>query len=275
MRSLVVAAGGGGDAIAGAALSGALGTSEPPVVMTYSWDRLMIDPRPGPRTAADFVGLLELGPGVAEVVATTKPVPPAGSSLPRLAEDLPARLVLLDPSAGAAGMAAQVRAVAARFRLDHVTIVDVGGDVLTDGSDPGLRSPLADQLALAACVRTGIPVRLVVVGCGLDGEIPADVVVDRLDRLGAQRLPPLGRAAVERVRHVFTWHPSEASGLLAAAAYGHRGVVEVRDAGTTSSWPTTPPTSSWSTVRRRRRRHPRRCCVGPRRSTRPFGSSRT
>ena len=30
---------------------------------------------------------------------------------------------------------------------------------------------------------------------------------------------------------MFTWHPSEASGLLAAAANGSRGRVEVRDAG--------------------------------------------
>ena len=30
---------------------------------------------------------------------------------------------------------------------------------------------------------------------------------------------------------MFTWHPSEASGLLAAAAHGSRGRVEVRDAG--------------------------------------------
>ena len=33
------------------------------------------------------------------------------------------------------------------------------------------------------------------------------------------------------MREVFTWHPSEASGLLAAAATGSCGRVEVRDAG--------------------------------------------
>jgi hypothetical protein len=48
----------------------------------------------------------------------------------------------------------------------------------------------------------------------------------------------IGAGEVERVqqRHrivgeVFTWHPSEASELLAAAAHGSRGRVEVRDAG--------------------------------------------
>jgi hypothetical protein len=39
--------------------------------MTYSWDRLMIDPLPGPRTTADFASLRHLAPGVVEIVAGT------------------------------------------------------------------------------------------------------------------------------------------------------------------------------------------------------------
>lgn len=231
MRPLVVAAGGGGDAIAGVALAGSLGLAEPQVVMTFSWDRLMIDPLPGPRRVDDFTGLHRPAPHVVEIVGTTAPVPPAGSSLPRLAAELPARLVLLDPSGGAGDLTEQIGSTAAFFGLDSIALVDVGGDVLTDGRDAGLRSPLADQLALAACVRTGIPTMLLVTGAGLDGELPVDVVADRLARLHARRLPPLDQQAVERVRPVFTWHPSEASGLLTAAATGLRGIVEVRDAG--------------------------------------------
>ena len=50
-------------------------------------------------------------------------------------------------------MATQLLATAELFEADTLTLVDLGGDVLTDGKDPGLRSPLADQLALAACLR--------------------------------------------------------------------------------------------------------------------------
>lgn len=231
MPTLIVAAGGGGDAITGAALAGPLGTSGPAVVMTYSWDRLMVDPLPGPRTAADFHGLNELAPGVVEIVATTRPIPPAGSSLPRLAAELPARLVLLDPTHGTAGLSDQIRATAAYFHLDDIALIDVGGDAITTGSDPGLRSPLADQLALAACVRAGIPARLLIAGSGLDGELDEDVITERLAQLDADALPSLTPADIDQVRHVFHWHPSEASGLLAAAANGRRGLVEVRDAG--------------------------------------------
>jgi len=229
--TVVIAAGGGGDAITGSALAGPLGLAEPPVVLTYSWDRLMIDPVPGPRTADDFAGLRQLAPNVLEVLPSTKPVDPAGSSLPGLATDLPARVLLLDPGGGAVQLAEQISAAAAYFHADRTVVIDVGGDALTDGTDPNLRSPLADQLALAACVRTGLPGQLIIAAPGIDGELPRATIVARLDHLGADRLPDLTDADLASVRGVFDWHPSEASGLLAAAAAGRRGWVEVRDAG--------------------------------------------
>lgn len=128
MGTLVVAAGGGGDAITGSALAGRLGLIEPPVVMTYSWDRLMIDPLPGPRTADDFINLRQLGPDILEILPSTKPVGQAGSSLPRLAADLPSRVLLLDPAGGAVRMAAQISAAAAYFYADDIALIDVGGD---------------------------------------------------------------------------------------------------------------------------------------------------
>lgn len=231
MPGLLIAAGGGGDAITASVLGHVLGLDERPVVMTYSWDRLMIDPLPGPRGAADFTGLGPLAQDVLQVLATTSPRPPAGSSLPRLAAVLPARLVLLDPVAGTAGLATQILAAADHLGSTDVTVVDVGGDVLTDGSDAGLRSPLADQLVLAACAATGLPARLVVAAAGIDGEVPAAIVLERLRAAGAERLPDLIAEDLSAVRDVFSWHPSEASGLLAAATLGLRGRVEVRDAG--------------------------------------------
>ena len=231
VRTLIVAAGGGGDAITGTALARQLGLTDAPIVLTYSWDRLLIDPRPGPRNAADFTGLRALVPGLLQVTRSTTPVPPTGSSLPRLAADLPARVLLLDPARGATGLAEQIDAAATHFAAEDIALVDVGGDAITTGDDPGLRSPLADQLALAACVRTAIPTQLAIAGAGLDGEIPTHVVVERLAQLDAKHLPDLTPADIAPVRHVFDWHPSEASGLLAAAAAGRRGRVEVRDAG--------------------------------------------
>jgi hypothetical protein len=128
-------------------------------------------------------------------------------------------------------MAEQIAAVAELFEADNLVIVDVGGDALTTGDDPGLRSPLADQLAIAACMRTELRARLIVAAPGVDGEIDADTLRRRLKDLHSQRLPTLTADDLDPIRRVFQWHPSEASGLLLAAADGHRGYVQVRDAG--------------------------------------------
>lgn len=229
--TLFVAAGGGGDAITAAALGPALGLADEPLILTYAWDRLIIDPLPGPRSAADFTGLRELAPDVLEILLTTEPIPPAGSTLPRLAAELPARLLLLDPTDGAVGMARQIAAAAEHFDAEAIALVDVGGDALTTGTDEGLRSPLADLLALAACSLVELPAQLLVPAPGIDGELPEAVVLDRIEHLGGDRPVVLDAEAFKAIRDVFTWHPSEASGLLAVAAEGTRGRVEVRDAG--------------------------------------------
>ncbi len=192
----------------------------------------MVDPLPGPRSAEDFIGLQELVPFVHQVTGETTMRPPAGSSLPRLARELPARIVLLDPTDGAEGMAQQIAAAAQLVGAGRIMAVDVGGDALTDGTEPGLRSPLADQLALAACLRTHLPTTLLVVAAGLDGELSER---DPHCSLREVRQPfSFGSVAAEDVAgvdSVLRWHPTEASGLLAAAALGLRGKVEVRDAG--------------------------------------------
>ncbi len=128
-------------------------------------------------------------------------------------------------------MARQIRAACEHFAAGHLYILDVGGDILTTGSDPGLRSPLADQLALAAAAGSGVPSSVLLAGAGLDGEIEASVLEERISQLDGHVLAPLGQADVAPTRSVFRWHPSEASGIFSAAAAGLRGRVQVRDAG--------------------------------------------
>src|SRR6266516_145515 len=135
----MVAAGGGGDAIAAAVLGSAVPGTEPVGIATLAWDRLIVDPLPGPRSAEDFTGLDERD-GYHLVTPATQPVPPAGSTLPRLAGELPLPLVLLDPSAGAIGLRHQLAAAADDLGADTLRLVDVGGDILGHPGDAGLRS---------------------------------------------------------------------------------------------------------------------------------------
>jgi hypothetical protein len=72
-------------------------------------------------------------------------------------------------------------------------------------------------------------VRVLVVGPGVDGELPESTV---LDRLGQESSPlTLGPLDVDPFLRLLEWHPSEATALVAAAARGVRGQVEIRDAG--------------------------------------------
>src|SRR4051794_8268878 len=148
---LLIAAGGGGDAIAAAILHHALDdTGGRSAIATYSWDRLLIDPIPGPRDPSSFTGLEPVGSLNYRITADTTPIPPAGSTLPRLAAELDADLSLLDPRCGAQGLADQLSELRDQLGVDNITIVDVGGDILAHGDEPTLRSPLADSLVLAA-----------------------------------------------------------------------------------------------------------------------------
>lgn len=228
MTRLIVAAGGGGDAVAAAMLHAALyGDEDQAVVLTYAWDRLLIDPLPGPRRPADFTGLKRLTPFTWAVPAQARPIAPADSTLPRLAAELPHTYALLDPYRGAEGLTHQLEDLVNHLQPESIDLLDVGGDVLARGDEPTLKSPLADALSLAACCQVNAPVRLLVAGPGLDGELlPGDLA----DTLGTV-VHTFTARDVEAISSVMEWHPSEATGLLAAAAKGVRGTCEIRDAG--------------------------------------------
>ncbi|WP_406428103.1 DUF1152 domain-containing protein [Streptomyces sp. NBC_01589] len=228
MTRLIVAAGGGGDAVAAAMLDAALyDGGDQTVILTYAWDRLLIDPVPGPRGADDFTGLEPLTPAVWKVPAEARPIAPAGSTLPRLAAELPYTFALIDPRHGAEGVTHQVEDLITRLKPTSIDLLDVGGDVLARGDEPTLKSPLADSLTLAACGQVNAPIRLLVAGPGLDGELSHD---DLRSMLGPV-VHTFTARDVEPISRVLEWHPSEATGMLAATARGVRGTCEIRDAG--------------------------------------------
>lgn len=227
MTRLIVAAGGGGDAVAAAMLAAAVYGTDEAVILTYAWDRLLIDPVPGPRGADSFTGLVPLTPSVLVVPADARPIPPAGSTLPRLATELPYAFALIDPHHGAEGITRQLEELVGRLEPTSIDVLDVGGDILARGDESTLKSPLADALTLAACCQVNAPIRLLIAGPGLDGELPLDDLRGLLGRL----VHTLTAKDIEPVGSVLEWHPSEATGMLAATACGVRGMCEVRDAG--------------------------------------------
>jgi hypothetical protein len=111
----------------------------------------------------------------------------------------------------------------------------VGGDVLGDGSEPGLASPLCDAVMLAAGVqlqRQGHAVVAAVFGPACDGELTIDEVFDRLARLAAAGgllgIEGMTSAVADELDRACTEIPTEASAQAVRCARGELGTASIR-----------------------------------------------
>jgi hypothetical protein len=155
-----------------------------------------------------------------------------------VAELLGEPTVLVDGTRGPRTIADGVQAAVAELGCDLVVFLDVGGDVLAHGDEPGLGSPLCDAILLAAAVhlqRGGtVPVLAAVFGIGCDGELTPDEVrarFDELDAAGGLGRPPLAMddEVAARIEEAVRVVPTEASAVAVRAYRGERGPVEIRD----------------------------------------------
>jgi hypothetical protein len=239
-RPLCLGIGGGGDVV------GALATAEHcrlafgarPVLGGVSWERRPIDPEPGPRRAEEIENARPLGPAVLAARADTR-VRSSGVRFAeaRMAELLGEETVLVDANRGPAAIAAGLADAIAALGCDLIVFVDVGGDVLAHGDEPGLGSPLCDAVLLAAAVwladRPGPAVLGGVFGIGCDGELTPDEVLARLAQLeragGLLGRLPIDEAVASRLDQAVAAVPTEASALALQAFRGASGPVAIRD----------------------------------------------
>jgi hypothetical protein len=231
-RALYVAAGGGGDAIGALLVAAVQNSDDRPAVLTWSWDRLVVNPLPGPREPSRFRHLVPYGRHNWRLTAALEEVWPGTSPLPRLIQTLPATLFLLDPRYGVAGVRRQVAELVTMLQVDRVVVVDVGGDVLAVGTEPELRSPLGDAMVLAACAELPVSASVIVTGPGLDGELSEAYVLNALAELDASVAGRVSADVATAYAGTFEWHPSETTGLLCATAAGIRGIARIRPTGT-------------------------------------------
>jgi hypothetical protein len=230
--------GGGGDVV------GALASAEfnrlydggAPIVGGLAWERRPIDPVPGPRSVDEIADGDEIAPGVLLAGPDTRVADRAvyfGESRMSAFLGEPTLLVTIDD--GPAAIATGLAAARERLGADLVMFIDVGGDVLARGDEPGLRSPLCDAVMLAAAVHlaaAGVPVLLGVFGIGCDAELTNQEVLDRVALVaaagGLAGVRGLTEPVAARLEAAMEHVQTEASAQAVRAFRGVSGTVTIR-----------------------------------------------
>ncbi|MFN8114162.1 MAG: DUF1152 domain-containing protein [Solirubrobacterales bacterium] len=235
--ALVLGIGGGGDVVGSLAIAREIERTGRRVELGgVAWERFSVDPyHAGPRPLEHLSGVERLGDAAALTGGDGRT--PEGVRLAEagVAAHLGRPTALVDVNDGPTAVAGGIESLADRLECDLVVLLDVGGDVLATGAEPGLSSPLCDALLLAAAEH--LPDRIDVVGCafgaGCDGELTVAEVLDRVAALAREEawsgtLSPAADAAREVVA-VAGSVPTEASLLAARCALGETGPVPIRD----------------------------------------------
>ena len=190
---LVLSTGGGGD-VATALLYARIASSENAraVILALPWERYVKDPCPGPIELESFIGVEMLSytalaryECLAERCARV--FTPTVCKAARLSAAA-TPVYILDGWGGEIGIRRGIEEAASIHGCEAILAVDVGGDVLAQGCEENLWSPLGDSLGLAAAVSTGLDTKLLVQGLGADGELSEEEllrIIAGLARRGA------------------------------------------------------------------------------------------
>ena len=217
--------GGGGDVVGALAAAELIG---PSIVGGLTWERRPVDPIPGPRRLDELSGAEPLNDAVA--LAGPDTTGPGGFRFceAHVARATGEQTVLVDPNPGPRALAAALDDAAQQLGCDRIVLLDVGGDVLAHGDEPGLASPLADAVLLATAAFLRTRATGAVFGAGCDGELTPAEVRARLDEVGTTAEDRLTAAQLDRIEAVAAEVPTEASAMALRCARGEIGHVPIR-----------------------------------------------
>jgi hypothetical protein len=235
-RALVIGVGGGGDVVGALSAARFLEFCGLKFILGgLSWERSVVDPVPGPRALHETEGVhaVHRYAWIAQAQSrTTTGVLFAESKMAELrGEDV----LLIDINGGAKGVVEALESAITRFQTDLLVGLDVGGDSLAQGDEPGLRSPLADSVMLAAfaeLAERGHQTVWAVFGYGSDGELTGNEIEMALSKiaaagglLGCWSLTPKIAAELE---DVIKYVPTEASAIPVQCFRGAWGERKIR-----------------------------------------------
>ena len=176
-RIAVIGMGGGGDIVSTIPLCWELERlGAEPIPGGLTWKRVVHDPTHRPRTLEEFLHIRKIAPLIAVCCPDTQTVDNIRHVEADISKAMQGREVLiLDPSGGSRAIAESMREAQSKLSIDAFIGVDVGGDVLCNGHETTLESPLCDQTILHALAEQDA--KVILASMGTDGEIhPADFI---------------------------------------------------------------------------------------------------
>jgi len=236
-HGLIVGVGGGGDVVGALATARFLEFVGPRFTLGgVSWERVVHDPVPGPRKLSEVRNVAVLHPfaWMANRDSQTDTGVFFAESL--MAAAIGQDVLLIDINGGVNGVVDGLETAIEKLDIDLLVGIDVGGDSLAQGTEPGLRSPLADSIMLAAFTeleKRGRRTLWGVFGYGSDGELTVDEIETALSKvaasgglLGAWGLTP---KIADELEEVVKTVPTEASAIPLQCFRGASGTKKIRD----------------------------------------------
>lgn len=236
-RALVIGVGGGGDVVGALAAARFLEFCGLKFHLGgLPWERFVYDPKPGPRSLLEIEQVSRIiHPNAWTVNGHTHTQDGVRFTETEMAALYGWEVVHIDINAGAVGALAGLEAVIADLGIDLIVGIDVGGDSLAYGEEPGLRSPLADAIMLAAFVeleKKGYNTLWGVFGYGSDGELTSEEIEQALAKIakagGLLGAWALTSQVVSELEDVIEKVPTEASAIPVRCARGAWGETGIR-----------------------------------------------
>ena len=232
-KALLIGIGGGGDVIGCIPTASYLSMLGVEVLLGgLTWERRVVDPKPGPRRIEELENIRKVCEGVALANPRTRTTYGTGFTESVASEVLGEEVLLLDINPGARGTARALAQAIDKLDIDLVVGIDVGGDSLARGDERGVQSPLADGIMLASLVELPVNSVLGVIGYGSDGELSLEELNRNVAELIARGALLGARGATRRdleiMERIASATATEASRLVIEAGKGKYGAYKIR-----------------------------------------------
>ena len=238
-KALLFGIGGGGDIVGCVSTANLLKEFDFKVFYgSIVWDRIVVDPKPGPRAIEELENVEVINSTVAFANKDTKTYYGVKPTVARAANVF-GSVVALDITKGPKKLVDGILKFTKQYEIDLIIGMDSGGDSLCIGFESGVRSPLADSTCVATLSMLKSKIKRSIIGVfgfGSDGELKVEELLQNMSLLmkngGFYGCISLGqedyKLMLELTKHVVT----EASMLPLKAYEGRLGLEKMRDGRT-------------------------------------------